>query len=304
MLLVAVYLVVFLGLNSRQGSDRLASLVSSVLQGELAFEFLRVGPDLLTLELYGASLLDVRGRAAVEASALRCRFRPEGLVRRRLLFDDCYGRDGRVLIVSYDNGDVGLMTAFEGRFRPKNPGANPLVPAFERIELDNIDVLIQLKDVVLRFDGVSIRNGRVEAVPGRAEIDADAVATGGRLVIAERAFLPTDRRGSWDEVLWDVARRRRPWAAAYAEVPEPSDTQRGVLSLPLDEVTIDRFRWRGEAFEFERLVLDGEALSLDASGSKIAGELGEVVVLDACEIIPTTAAAGQSILGVPEHDPS
>ncbi len=51
--------------------------------------------------------------------------------------------------------------------------------------------------------------------------------------------------------------------------------------------------------------LSGVALhGLDTAGSKIAGELGEVVVLDACEIIPTTAAARQSILGAPEHDPS
>jgi len=51
--------------------------------------------------------------------------------------------------------------------------------------------------------------------------------------------------------------------------------------------------------------LSGVALhGLNAEGSKIAGELGEIVVLDACEIIPTTAAAGQSILGAPEYDPS
>lgn len=51
--------------------------------------------------------------------------------------------------------------------------------------------------------------------------------------------------------------------------------------------------------------LSGVALhGLDASASKIAGELGDVVVLDVCEIIPTTAAAGKSILGAPEHAPS
>lgn len=51
--------------------------------------------------------------------------------------------------------------------------------------------------------------------------------------------------------------------------------------------------------------LSGVALhGVDAKSSKIAGELGEIVVLDACEIIPTTAAAGQSILGAPEYDPS
>lgn len=51
--------------------------------------------------------------------------------------------------------------------------------------------------------------------------------------------------------------------------------------------------------------LSGVSLhGIDTSASKIAGELGEVVVLDACEIIPTTAAAGKSILGAPEYDPS
>ena len=51
--------------------------------------------------------------------------------------------------------------------------------------------------------------------------------------------------------------------------------------------------------------LSGVALhGLDVASSKIAGELGEVVVLDACEIIPTTATAGQSILGAAEYDPS
>ena len=51
--------------------------------------------------------------------------------------------------------------------------------------------------------------------------------------------------------------------------------------------------------------LSGVALhGLNASLSRIAGELDEIVVLDACEIIPTTAAAGKSILEAPEYDPS
>lgn len=51
--------------------------------------------------------------------------------------------------------------------------------------------------------------------------------------------------------------------------------------------------------------LSGVALhGLDASASKIAGELREIAILDACEIIPTTAAAGKSILGAAEYEPS
>ena len=51
--------------------------------------------------------------------------------------------------------------------------------------------------------------------------------------------------------------------------------------------------------------LSGVALyGLDAEDSKVAGELSEIAILDVCEIIPTTAAAGHSILGAPEYDPS
>lgn len=51
--------------------------------------------------------------------------------------------------------------------------------------------------------------------------------------------------------------------------------------------------------------LSGVALhGLAKSGSKIAGEVAEICILDACEILPTTPVAGQSILGEPEYDPS
>lgn len=39
-------------------------------------------------------------------------------------------------------------------------------------------------------------------------------------------------------------------------------------------------------------------------GSKIAAPVSEIVILDACEIIPTTADAALSIKGAAEHDPA
>ena len=61
--------------------------------------------------------------------------------------------------------------------------------------------------------------------------------------------------------------------------------------------------WRWQAAKGH--TLSGVALhGLVHADSKIAGELSELVVLDVCEIIPTTAAAGQSIMGAPEYDPS
>lgn len=266
-LLVSLYLIVFLGLNSRQGSEALSDVLTDVLHGGVEFSFLRVGPDLLTVEVYDTTIRDVFGRPTIEARAARCRFRPDGLVRRRLLFDGCVGRDGRVLIMSYENGAIGFMTAFEGRFRPKAPGRDPMVLMFDDVTFENVDVLVHLRDATLRFDSVDVRNGRVEAIPGRAEIDADMSARGGRIVMAERALVPTDRRATWDEALWDIQRRNRPWVASYSELPAPTDDSRGFLALDLDGVIIDRFRWRGEAFEFDRLAAESDALSLDAVGA-------------------------------------
>ena len=50
--------------------------------------------------------------------------------------------------------------------------------------------------------------------------------------------------------------------------------------------------------------LSGVALhGLDTKASKIAGKVSEICILDVCEVLPTTPAAGQSILGAPEHAP-
>lgn len=50
--------------------------------------------------------------------------------------------------------------------------------------------------------------------------------------------------------------------------------------------------------------LTGVALhGLKADKSKIAGVLDDIVILDACEIIPTTAQAQASIEGAPTYEP-
>jgi len=49
--------------------------------------------------------------------------------------------------------------------------------------------------------------------------------------------------------------------------------------------------------------LNGVALNGLAKGSKIAGEVGEIAILDACEIIETTEGAESSIREIAAHDP-
>ena len=56
-LLAAVYLCVFLGLNSGRGSAFVADQISAALYGELSYRYLEVGPGLTRLDLYAAETL-------------------------------------------------------------------------------------------------------------------------------------------------------------------------------------------------------------------------------------------------------
>lgn len=266
--LLALYLFVFLALNSRQGSGALADWVSDALQGSLEYAALQVGPDLLTVAVYDAKVYDLRGRAILEVREVGCRFRPSGLVRGRLWFDRCHGADARLLIEEYDDGQIGFLAAFEGAFRPKNTGSRPVVVDFDDIELQRIDVLVQMREMTMRFDDVRIRGGGLEARPGRVEIDADAVAeSGGRLQFTDALLTGAEQRSGWSEVEWNIARRARPWVASYAENPTPRGGARGLLDVNYERLVIDSLKWRGEVFQFDRLLLEGDALGFDAAGA-------------------------------------
>lgn len=299
-LAISLYLTIFLGLNSQQGSKWLAEGISTAMEGTLEMTYLRVGPDLLTLDLFDATLRDVFGRPAVEVRRIGCTFLPSQLVRNRLQFDRCSAEDGRLLIMSYDNGAIGLMTAFEGEFRPKSRERERIRMAFYDIELTNIDVLIQLRDMMLRFDSVTATGGSVDFSDAITDISADFTAEGGRIVLTERSLMATDRRGTWEELQWDIDRRNRPWVASHATLPAPTDDGRGILDVPLTEVAIERFRWQGEPFAFTRLHAESPVVSVDASGTlRLVPERPKVAQRERAFV----SYEGRAALGVPPSSP-
>ena len=265
-LVCGLYLSTYLSLNSRQGSNVLAELLTTVVPGEIDFEFISIAPDLLTARLFESTLRDLRGQEVLEVRFLQCQFSIGALVRDRLQASDCIARDGRLLIEIYDEGGIGLMQAAEGRFRSKqNPEAPPIFHVFDA-QLTNIDVLIAARDMMLRFDGVDMELEHMEAGRGHLEMRASATSRSGRFLFNERAFGLGTATGSWPLVEWEAFRRNRPWIASREEVPEPVEGERGVLDVPLSGVEISGFRWRGEDMRVNRLFLDGEEMSFDGNG--------------------------------------
>ena len=261
-----LYLSTYLGLNSRQGAEAVASLASQAVAGRLDFAFASFGPDLLSADLFDARLEDLNGRPVIELRRMRCQFSPGGLVRRRILLNGCQAYDGRILVESQIEGGVGFLDALTGHFQPKRNPRPPPVFTMNDFSIHNVDVLISTEDLVIRFDDVELENGRLEGGRGFFEFDADAVASGGRFMASPRLFSFGDGKPTWGFVNWDIARANRPWSVAWTDAPKAPRGERGMLDVPLDEVVIDRFRMRDDNMEIGRLLLAGPEMTFDGEG--------------------------------------
>ncbi len=265
MLLVSLYLVVFLGLNSRRGAELVASLLSGALAGELEYDYLAIGPDLQRLELYGATVRDPTSRAVVEVRELACSFSPLPLLQRRLVLTDCVGEDGSILIEQQEAGRIGLVRAFQGDFFRKRRDRRPLTIVFDDVELRRIDVLINTTDLLLLFEQVDLVDGRVVAGGRFPDMVASCEFPRGRMLFSRRLFGRGTGKETVEDAEFEYLRATRPWAAARTRYPRDRS---GMLELEFVGGAIEGFHWIREDFRIERFAvraLDG-LFRLEASG--------------------------------------
>ncbi len=264
--LIGCYAAVFLLLNSHSGSVLLSNVMSDVVHGRLEFEFVEFGADLLSVQLYDTRVADLSGRSVIEARQLTCSFNPASLFRNRIMIHHCEGREGRLLFHQDPDGQIGLVKAFQGEFRPKARTEAPPIISFTDVHLVDFDVLIDLPDTMIRFDSVELRDGQLEAGRGHLEITASATAESGRVVLSERVFDLGSGKRSWSTVQWEIDRWARPWAAAYSATPEPEPGDRGLLDVAVDGVDIEHFRWHDGDIDVDRFLIVGEGIVFDSGG--------------------------------------
>lgn len=264
-LLLTVYLMIFLTLNSRQGSDWLSAALTRVLPGTLHYAHLRIGASLARIDLFEATVDDENGRRVVEVAHLACDVRRTPLLLGRLEFADCRAERGRMLVEPYPpQGEVGFLTAFGGAWSGKERN-DTLELLFDGVELVDVDVIVSLDDMLLRFDSVSVTGGRIEAIGKDLRMDAHATIGGGRLFFNERLFNLGDGAPDRASAAWDLLRRVRPWQASQAPIvarPEGG----GWLDLPIEGGEVLGFSWRDNAFRVDALRVHGPGIGVDASG--------------------------------------
>ncbi|MCA9297587.1 MAG: hypothetical protein KDA28_00890, partial [Phycisphaerales bacterium] len=263
-LVVALYLAIFLAANSRQGSELAAEQVNKALPATIEFAYLEVGPFLNVIDLYDVRVSDMDAREIISARHVRCRFSASGLLLHRVDLRQCDLEDGRVLVHQADRGErMGMVNAWDGRFHRKGRGESPITVTVTGIDLENVDVLVNLGDLVFRFDGIDAVEGYMVAGRGALEMGADALDWhGGRILVSDRLLSLGTGKDEWEMVAWEIQRRNRPWIASRAELPEGA----GVLDLPLGRGNLENVRMRDSGFQFDAMDLIAADAHIEAAG--------------------------------------
>jgi hypothetical protein len=265
MLLVALYSVLVLALNSQMGGRAIVQLVERAVAGGFVLERLELPPDLQRIHLYGATVTDDRGVPVVEVGELACDIEWAPLLAGRFVFDRCHGGNGRVLVQEDFEQYVSLTRAFSGSWRNRRRGARPPRLLFQGIDLRNMDVLVQVTDMTLYFGSVWAR-GEFGMDRTSMRVDADADIGHGRILLSERIFSLGPGKHSAEQALWEIERRTQPWRNARNPLPTTATGRPAALDIPFGASRIDGFVWDGGPFLVDRLLLDGRELDLDASG--------------------------------------
>ncbi len=265
--IVAVYLFLFLALNSRIGSKQALRILNEVLPGSVSIEYLELQPSLNRLEAWGVSLRDTNSREVIRARNLSCSLDRTAVFSRHIDLHDCSGFDGAVLVHTEDDGALGLARAVAGQNPKKGDGNSPWSIRFFNVNLLDIDLLINLGDMAMLFEDTAASGGDLDLTTDGFQMELATIrATGGRLMFSERMLNLGPGKHNTAMLEWEVLRRQNPWLAMRSEIPAPPEGKRGILALPVHDLRIDGVRWHREWINFERLALLAADIDIDAGG--------------------------------------
>jgi len=265
MLLVALYSFVLLTLNSQFGATLLLEVVDDVIPGRIEARHLEIHPSLLRVDIHGAHVLDEHGTPILDLHTVGCSVRAQSVFLGGLHLDDCTGHTGRALLMEDYDWYLTLVKAFTGTWRKKKRVRNPLRVVFHNMDLRDVDVLIQLSDMMMLFEGVSA-TGYADTGPPRADVRLSATIGSGRMIMSERMFALGPGKHSIEQVEWEVLRRTQPWRAAYAPIPARAGLGPGPLDLTFGPSHLRDFDWKRDDFTIGDLHIAGHDVDIRAAG--------------------------------------
>lgn len=250
---LALYLFVFLAANSHVGSNWIKEQVNRALPGSLEFEYVEIQPSLSRVHAWGVRLFDPTGQPVLEVRRLECSIDLSGMLFNRFDLSRCTAENGRVLVGVKPEGHLGIVRTFSPEVRAKRPLDQQPVLVFDGVTLRDVDVLVNLNDLMLRFDDVTTDHAFISVDENGFFMKTDRLhATGGRWFFSERLLGFGPGKSNLATLAWSTLRMLDPWKAAYTDFPQPAEGTRGALDLPLHWFDLEGFVWEREAIRFDK----------------------------------------------------
>ena len=265
---VALYAGLFLLVNGPAGRWAVGVVLTELLDGQVRFGTFRVAPAFDVVHLEDIHLRDPWGRSAIRLEALTCRLDPVSLARRARYFERCRIAGGRVLVMEEADGFINLELLFAGRWgqsRPSTPGRWRL--RFPHIDIDDVDVLIVVEGMELRFDQVSAREVELLIASNQFSLRAPEVRfQRGVARLSEDLFALGSGYPSWEEVARVVSLEEDPWREDTRQPRFWESGQRGWVTLDLEDGVFSEFVWLDYVLGWRRVDVLVERMPLVASG--------------------------------------
>lgn len=245
--LLAVYLFLVLAANSGVGTRLVVQITDAALPGSLSVEDLAVHPALNRVRARNLVLRDPEGREVLYADTFRCEIQITPLILGRVQMENCLAANGRVLVHEQLDGRIGIAAAFTKLDRNKAPRFEQTALHFNKVDLYNIDVLVNLEDLALLFRDTHAVNANISVANDGFDMSADRILSqGGRIHLSERLLGFGPGPSNAETLTWEVQRMREPWKAIAVPFPPTHGKSRGSLDLPIHHLDMHGVLWQRE----------------------------------------------------------
>ncbi|MBN1947867.1 MAG: translocation/assembly module TamB domain-containing protein [Bradymonadales bacterium] len=274
-LLVALYVSLFLLGNTHRVASFLTRLVSSVLPGTLEVDELQLTAGLTGARLYGVHFYHPQGQEQIHAHLVEASVSLLSLLSGEIDLPRVQLVDPRVLVSFGPKNSPHIAEVFTDLRStlpddldepPSSSGGGPTV-RLRDIQLHNGEVLVHLPQISVVVHQLQVDNCRLDVVEGEFSMWADVRVGSGQVLMLPELFRLVDLKTTDRLRDYRLLRATDPWRSIGVPVPPAFPDEPGLLSIPFEDLAVDRFHWREDGFNIASVRGQVEGGELVAQGS-------------------------------------
>lgn len=242
-LLVSVYAGLYLGVNADGTRRAVPGWVNQLLgAGEYEVNELVLGPDLTTVDVYGAEIrVEGASKPTIEAQHAHASLQPLYLLDSRVRFGDSHATGGRVRLEMDESGEMNLLQALglaESTEAAEPTDERGIAVEFPDLSAEDCEFQYVQPDFEFSVPDVEVPDASL-SVSALGELRIDVPA----LTVPEARFRYRAALFGLEQAKW------------------------GDWTFTVADTRVDDWRWRGDGFEVDAVTAYAEGTEVEASGS-------------------------------------